>query len=143
MGSKFNLWYLMIPVFVATAFLFGTTKYRVGKKWQIVSTSKGDTLLSVVATIFSATIDIMIVVESLRGVVQVISDVLLERDWGWLPILMSGAMITSYFICWALFFYSGKLGEVAMRYLIKFLLRRRRAQMRQKRQEEFLPVHIK
>ena len=133
---NFNFWFLLVPLYAVIAFMFGTMKYRVSPKDKIVSFIKTDTRLNMVSVVLSLALQISIIAESIHGLLQIAINSLAETELGWLPFVLAIILLTSFGIFFVFFFYSGKLGEIAMYHLLQLLIERKK---RNEKMADFMP----
>ena len=112
----FNWWYVVAPLLVVIAILFGRTKYKLNKETlTVLKRGGGDFLLRFVVVILDIVLHVLIVIESGAGILQFVANNLGDSDIAWAPIIIAMGVICTFGVFYAILFRAGKLGEITKR----------------------------
>ena len=117
-------WWIVVAILIAIMmFALGTTKYRINRHNKIVRLGKGNRLLEFQSAVGTIIMIVLVVQESILGIMQIAMNSLSEQELGWWPFATAMILFFMGVAFYILFYLSGIFGEWVMKNLLKFLIK--------------------
>ena len=136
---SFNAWFVVGPIFVLIMILTGIGKYKLTRKsLKILKRDPEDWLLNTICVVLDIILHLMIVLESINGLIQFAFNHLdTHTDPAWVPFIVVVELTFTSILVWAIFFGAGKLGQFLW---LNYLKAKRHRIIMERRKEKVITI---